>query len=147
MLSRYEQEKSGIAFPEEWTKKFQDVLSSTYERDLAARGMHPSVYAMGYSNEILLIVTLSDQNAKAIPVSYFASCDLDSKKAPLKQLQILSDSVGVFLDQYFAEEDWNDFIDLWTEADLKDLKFFYKVVRENVGLTLEADRLLAEYKE
>lgn len=147
MLSRYVQEKSGISFPTEWTQQFQAILSQTYESDLTKHAIKISVYAIGYSNEILLIVTLADSEDRAIPVSYFASCDLNEKKAPLTQLKILADSVGIFLDQYFAEEDWNDFIDIWTDAELKDLKFYYKVVRENVGLTLEADRLLAEFKD
>jgi len=145
MLSRLEQKKSGIAFPEDWTQPFNLILATQYENDLKKHSMLPSVYAMAYPNEVLLIVTLADPSCRSIPVSYFASCDLDSKIEPLKQLKILADSVGVFLDQYFSEDEWSYFIDLWTEADLKGLHFYYKIVRENVGLTLEADRLLGEF--
>ncbi len=144
MLARYDQEKAGISFPEEWTTKFQKLLTSLYLSDLEKRQQEFSVFALGYPNELLLIVTLADKEAKGIPVSYFASCDLDSKKEPLKQLNAMADSVAVFLDQYFSEDEWYDFIDIWTEAELKGQKFFYKVVRENAALTLEADRLLAE---
>ena len=144
MLSRYEQEKSGIAFPEEWTKKLQKLLTSLYLKEVEKRQQEFSVFALGYANEILLVITLADKEAMGIPVSYFASCDLDTTKEPMKQLDAMADSVGVFFDQYFTEENWDDFIDIWTEAEVKKQKFFYKVVRENAALTLEADRLLAE---
>lgn len=144
MLSRYEQEQAGISFPEEWRNKFQKLLSSLYLQDIEKRKQEFSVFAFTYPNEVLLVVTLADKEAMGIPVSYFASCDLSANKEPLKQLDIMADSVGVFFDQYFGEDEWYDFIDIWTEADLKNQKFFYKIVRENAALTLEADRLLRE---
>jgi hypothetical protein len=86
---------------------------------------------------------LNQEQLEVAPVSYIMSMDLDEKNQdPEKYLDTLIDSMGVFFDSYFADADWNDYISNWTEATYKDLKFFYKVSRENVALTIQAEALL-----
>jgi hypothetical protein len=51
---------------------------------------------------------------------------------------------GMFFDEVFATEDWSEWEPNWQEVVWKDKKYFYKMTRENVTLTLEADRLLRE---
>jgi hypothetical protein len=63
-------------------------------------------------------------------------------------MNTLFDAVGVFYDSYFAsrgnqETDiWDEFIYEWQEADFAKHQIFYKVTRENIALSLEAESIL-----
>ena len=59
------------------------------------------------------------------------------------------DCAGVFFDQYFAKEEnideiWDDYNLDWDETEFNKEKLFYKVTRENIGLSMEANALLGE---
>lgn len=70
------------------------------------------------------------------------SMDLEEKEDPQKYLDTLIDSIGIFFDQYFADANWNDYQANWEEAEYKKLKFFYKISRENMALSIQAEQLL-----
>lgn len=144
MLSRKEQLKPGILLPEEWRQKVENVLYSVYQEQCDDRHKTFQVHGITYPDEFYLAVGLLNQDQLEIaPVSYIISMDLDEKNNdPEKYLDGLIDSMGIFFDQYFADENWNEFVSNWTEATYKKLKFFYKVSRENVALTIQAEALL-----
>lgn len=144
MLSRKEQDKAGILLPEPWRQKVENVLYSVYQEQCDARQKSFQVHGITYPNELYLAVGLLNQDQLEIaPVSYIVSMDLDDKNQdPEKYLDNLIDSMGIFFDSFFADENWNEYVSNWTEASYKDLKFFYKVSRENVALTIQAEALL-----
>lgn len=144
MLSRKEQKDPGIVLPEAWRQKVENVLYNVYQEQCDANEKTFQVHGLTYPDELYLAVGLLNQDKLEIaPVSYIMSMDLDEKnKDPEKYLDTLIDSMGVFFDSYFADENWNDFVSNWTEASYKDLKFFYKVSRENVALSIQAEYLL-----
>lgn len=144
MLSRKEQTQAGILLPEAWRQKVENVLYSVYQEQCDNRQKSFQVHGLTYPNELYLAVGLLNQDQlEFAPVSYIVSMDLEEKnKDPEKYLDGLIDSMGVFFDSYFADENWNDYVSNWTEASYKDLKFFYKVSRENVALTIQAEALL-----
>ena len=79
----------------------------------------------------------------------FVSSDLDEKTDTSKIMDTMFDSAGVFFDSYFAREEeideiWDEYVLDWEESEFGSDKIFYKVTRENVGLSMEADRLLGE---
>ena len=64
-------------------------------------------------------------------------------------MNTMFDSAGVFFDSYFATEEnideiWDDYVLDWEETEFGSDKLFYKVTRENVGLSMQADALLNE---
>ena len=66
---------------------------------------------------------------------------MDSKE--LKKL--LNNSVNIignFIDIYISTESWDEFCSNWTFEEKKKTKFYYNVSRENIALTLEANKLL-----
>ena len=67
----------------------------------------------------------------------------DEKKVKSTQLNFI-DVVGIFFDQVFASDDWSEFEPNWQEVNYKDENYFFKLSRENVNLTLEANKLLGE---
>jgi hypothetical protein len=148
MLSRKEQEKSGIIIPEPWCQKVEGLLYQTYRAHCERDDKTFHVTGLTYPDEIFIAFTYLDQNQlEKTPVSYIVSVDLFDQAKAQNILDQIVDSVGIFFDQYFAssESDFDGFCPIWTEASLKNLDIYYKVTRENVRLTLEADRLLSQH--
>ncbi len=52
------------------------------------------------------------------------------------------DLVGLFFDEIFADGEWNEFEANWQEVTHKNQNYFYKISRENISATLEANKLL-----
>jgi hypothetical protein len=48
------------------------------------------------------------------------------------------------LDEIFAQEEWSEYEPVWQELNYKKETYFYKVSRENIQLTLEANKLLGD---
>lgn len=144
MLSRKEQEKPGILFPENWRKKIEDLLYSVYSEKCEAVGKAFQVHGITYPNELFLAVGLVElDRLENAPVTYVVSLDLkEEDKDHEKNIETLVDSMGVFFDTYFADSDWNDYVSNWTEASFQKLNFHYKVSRENVALSIQAEALL-----
>ena len=144
MLSKKEQDKPGILLPQPWCEKVEDVLTSPYQASCEAQGKQFQVHGITYPNELFLAVGLLDPTDLLLaPVTYIVSLDLDSNKnEPETYLDTLIDSMGIFFDSYFADADWNDYQAVWTEAEYKKIKFHYRVSRENLALTIQAESLL-----
>jgi len=144
MLSKKEQEKPGILLPTPWCMKVEVVLSATYKAQCESFKKKFQVHGITYPNELFLAVGLYDpDNLLLAPVTYVISLDLESNKNdPDTYLETLIDSMGIFFDSYFSDPEWNDFQAVWAEAEYKKLKFHYKVSRENLALSIQAESLL-----
>lgn len=144
MLSRKSQEKPGILLPENWINKIETVLYKVYQDQCDAKSLAFQVHGLTYPDEFFLAVGLfNPKKLEEAATTYVVSLDLDEKmKDPEKHLDTLIDSMGVFFDSFFGDPDWNDYNSNWTEAKYKDLNFHYKVSRENVALTIQAEALL-----
>lgn len=144
MLERKHHENPGTNLPSTWLESITETLNQTYQSDLELRSKKFEVYGQSFPDELLLIVGLHDKNHDSIlPVSYFASLDLLATHDSQKILNTLVDSVGIFFDHYFSQEDWSDFEPNWQEHKINNIHFFYKFTRENVSLTLRANELLS----
>ena len=143
MLSRKEQERMGIILPESWREKVESVLYGVYQKHCDNDKKGFQVFAITYPNELILTASYHDlEQLEAIPVTYVISMDLEEKEDPQKHLDTLIDSIGIFFDAYFADADWNDYQANWAEAEYKKLKFHYKISRENMALSIQAEQLL-----
>jgi hypothetical protein len=145
MLARKDQDQEGKALSEEWNTKVLGLLNSVYEAQCKQREKAFYVYGEFYPNELVVAVSLVDQNDQiSIPITYLISIDIKTNDKVEQLLGNLVDSVGIFFDTFFAESEWNDYQAKWQEADFKKLKFHYKVTRENIELTLAANKLLKD---
>lgn len=147
MLSRKEQNEMGLPFPDEWRERIEKTLYKVYQERCDQKNKSFQVHALSYPDELFLAVGLVDnKNEQEMPVSFIVSMDLDkSDKDYEKKVDTLIDSMGVFFDSYFEESDWDDYVARWTEASFRDLDFFYKVSRENVALSIQAEILLRSH--
>lgn len=143
MISRKEHERLGIILPETWREKVESLLYNTYQEHCDADKKEFQVHAITWPDELLFTVSyLAPEKTEIIPVTYVMSLDLKEGENPEKHLDTLVDSIGIFFDSYFATADWSDYLANWDEAEYKKLKFFYRVSRENVALTIKAEQLL-----
>ena len=145
MLSRKRKEKATYSFPEVWTDQLTAALENLFEQELKEHLKEFAIFAEAYPDEVTLIVSLLDKkDPNASPVTLFLSNDLSAKDEPEALLNTMVDTVGIIFNQYFASPDEIDFFDDWNIIEMKKLKGHYKLNRENVGLTLMANKLLEE---
>lgn len=144
MLSRKNESNKGKALDTSWLEKLCDLLQSTYgEKANNAEGKFKT-FGFHYSDEVLLITSYQPVNHPTRQaISLFLSYDIDPSTKNKKLLDHLVDVTGLFFDQYFEDEAWNDYLDSWKLLEFKQEKYFFKTNREDIELTLKANELLA----
>lgn len=143
MLSRKEQNVEGIPLPKPWIEEILDLINSVYEKNCNLLNKKFEIIGYTYPDELLLIVSLvKKDDVNDIPITYMASLDLDNNNEPKKLLNSLVDSIGILFDSVFSNKDWNEYHSNWLEGTIKEQKIFYRISRENIALTLQADELL-----
>jgi hypothetical protein len=134
----------GQALPQEWTESFVKVLTETYFAQSEKDNRFFDVYALSFEKEFVVIISYIHHNDHlASPISVFISHDQQSDSTKMKKiLENLVNLGGHIFDDIFSVEQWSDFNPNWTENDFNGNKFFYKVTRENIGLSLQAEEIL-----
>ena len=148
MLSRKEQPRPAKHLPDEWAQKVKASLLELYAEKAKEEGKTFQVHGLIYPDEIFLAVSYANfEDASCSPVTYAASADLnraDSGKNLKKRFDLLIDSTGLFFEAVFHGGS-NDLYDsTWRKGELRRQTFYYRVTRENVALTLQANQLLGE---
>lgn len=150
MLSRKEQTLRANFFPIKWTAEVKNLLEGLYKPQCDLNNLYIEVFALTYPDELVLAVSLLDkENEIVIPVTYMASADLGEKENPEDTLNLLVDSIGFFFENFFAsltspDQDETIYSSDWEQSKVKNKEFHYKITRENVGISLAADALLAD---
>ncbi|WPU64486.1 hypothetical protein [Peredibacter starrii] len=148
MLARKKTSKQGKSLPSEWLESLNRLLNETYKSECKQNGRYFDVYGQVYPEELLLTVSyLSEKDEYLSPITCFLSCEPDqmATEEKVKETQAnFIDIVGLFFDEIFADSEWDEFEPTWQEVSHKNQNYFYKLSRENINLTLEADKLLGE---
>jgi hypothetical protein len=148
MLARKKNSKGGKPIPQDWVEGLSRLLNESYKNEAKAQNRYFDVYGQIYSEELLLVVSwLSEKDEYASPVTLFLSCEADqmSTEKKVKETQeSYLELTGLFFDEIFADEEWNNFEPVWQEVTHKNQNYWYKITRENVNATLEANKLLGE---
>lgn len=148
MLARKSTHVKGAPLPQEWAQSVSGLLNETYAHECVKRGRIFEVVGQVYPDELVVTASfMSGTSATEAPVTCFLSCDPQdmSTKAEVKDTQDrFIELFGLFFDEIFASEEWNEWEPLWQEVENRGKTYWYKISRENVRLTLEADRLLRE---
>lgn len=148
MLARKKNSKAGKAVPQDWLEGLSRLLNESYNRENKTQGRYFDVYGQIYSEELLLVVSwLSEKDEYVSPVTLFLSCDADQMNTVKKVKETQESFVeltGLFFDEIFADDEWDKFEPLWQEVTHKSQNYWYKLTRENVNVTLEANKLLGD---
>lgn len=148
MLARKTTSINGKPLPADWTESVARLLNETYATEAEAQSRFFDVYGQVYSDELLVIASFtSEKSPLEAPVTVFLSCDEAEMKTPA-QVKITQEGyielLGLFFDEVFSAESWDEWEPLWQEVQYQGSTYFYKISRENIALTLDADRLLRE---
>lgn len=148
MFARKASSKVGKSIPQDWSESLARLLNETYKKECQNNGRYFDVYGQIYPEELLLVVSwLSEKDEYLAPVACFLSCEpeqMKDEKGVKKTQENFIDVVGLFFDEIFATDDWSEFEPNWQEVNYKKENYFFKLSRENINLTLEANRLLGE---
>jgi hypothetical protein len=148
MLARLKSSKNGKAIPQDWLESLARLLNETYATECKKHDRYFDVYGQIYTEELLLVVSwLSEKDTFSAPITCFLSCEPDQMNNETKvksTQQSFIDVVGLFFDEIFSSEDWADFEPLWQPVTYKHENYFFKISRENINLTLEANKLLGD---
>lgn len=145
MFQRIDTDIPAIELPEKWRQELKQSLLNVYGDQCLKDDKTFDVYGFTYPNELLIIVSFVGMDPSIIPITLFLSADLNQKTDPKKLFGSLLDNIAIFFDQYFqnaSNEEWDEFVYEWQEEEVNRQTFYYKVTRENIALTLEAERLL-----
>lgn len=149
MFSRLDHDTKAVLFPKDWADGLKQILLNIYGERCIKDEKSFEVFGFSYPNEVLLIISYVGLDKFETPVTLFLSSDLTLKTATDKIMDTMFDSAGVFFDSYFATEEsedeiWDDYVLDWQDAEFGSDKIFYKVTRENVMLTMEANLILGD---
>lgn len=146
-FARYDESlfETGKDLPQDWVEEFTKILSHTYADRANKDNSFFHVWGQIYDKEILVIVSYLDHNDQlASPKTLFISHDIEQDQEELKtNLDNLVNFTGLVFDDIFSTSDWNDYFSVWTENKFKKSTFHYKVTRENISLTLQAEQILS----
>lgn len=146
MLARKTSSKVGKNIPQDWAESLSRLLNETYKKNNTENDRFFDVYGQIYPGEMLIIVSwLAEKDQFAAPITCFISCEAEHIQTvdQVKKTQSnYIDLVGMFFDEIFNDSEWNEFEPLWQEVSYKQENYFFKISRENINLTIEADKLL-----
>jgi ADP-ribosyl-[dinitrogen reductase] hydrolase len=77
------------------------------------------------------------------PIAVFISHDQESDSKKIKKtLENIIQLAGHIFDDIFAVDEWSDFIPNWTENEYEGDLLHYKITRENISLSIQAEEIL-----
>lgn len=148
MLARKKSSKNGKVLPQDWLEGLGRLLNETYQSECKQNGRYFDAYGQVYEEELLLVISyLSEKDEYVAPITLFLSSDPDqiANESKVKETQEnFIELVGLFFDEIFADADWNNFEPNWQEVTHKHQNYYFKITRENINATLEANKLLGE---
>lgn len=146
MLARNKSSKVGKPIPNEWAEGVARLLNETYKTECNKNGRYFDVYGQIFPEELLLIVSyLSEKDEYDGPITVFLSAGKEYMMNATSVTEVQKnfiDVVGLFFDEIFNSEDWNEFEPNWQEVTHKSHTYGFKISRENINATIEADKLL-----
>lgn len=144
LLGRYETESEGKALPQDWQDEFINMLNTAYADEISKNDRFFDVYGRIYDEEFVVVASyIHIEDQLAAPISVFISHDIiDNDKKMKSALDSVIDLFGLIFDDVLATPDWNDYNPNWSENIYNNNNFFYKITRENISLTLQAEQIL-----
>jgi hypothetical protein len=148
MLARKKSSNSGSVIPTDWLEGLGRLLNEAYCTECKQNGRYFDVFGQIFSEELLVVVSyLSEKDEYLTPITLFLSCEPDQMgtEAKIKETQEnFIELAGLFFDELFGDEEWDSFEPAWQEVTHKNQNYFYKLSRENINATIEANKLLGE---
>lgn len=146
MLARNKTSKNGKSIPQDWAEGVARLMNETYQSECKQNGRYFDVFGQIYPEELLTVISyLSEKDEFTAPITVFLSCGpahiANVEKVKETQKNYI-DIAGLLFDEIFSSDDWDEFEPVWQDISHNGQTYFYKITRENVNATLEANKLL-----
>lgn len=144
MFSRKNYEiTEGVDLPVEWRENVAGLLNQNFQSECEVQKKSFDLFGKIYQDEVLVIVSwLDNEDFNQSPVTMFLSADIFNKKNTETAMEHLVEIAGLFFDEYFNTDDWSEFEPNWKQTSHKKNDYYYKITRENIALSLAADKIL-----
>jgi hypothetical protein len=153
MFSRLNPLVEGFPLPSEILLELEGLFGSVYANECKKQGRRIHFYGELYDTEMVLILTLlnSKDPMGLAPVTFFISTIINDVKTLKNQttISVISDLFGVLIENFFRNYDQNNdqdnedfYLVDWLSSAQGKFEFFYKTTRENILLTIEANKIL-----
>ena len=135
--------------PATWGNTVKGVLHQVYQEEIESRNLCFDVYGATFPDEVLIIATLTNPDDLTVtPVTLSLSSDLTALTQSETLIGILVDKISDYFDSYFLSLGENEEAEIyapkWTEHEERGIVIYARSTRENIQLTLEANRLLGD---
>lgn len=145
MHSRKDQNQELIKLPHDWLADLGELLNATYKEHCNKKNKSFLVLGHTFPDEVVLIVSFLDEKTLgSIPITLILSADLDEKNKSEELLEVLVEFIGIFFDQVFSQDEWDDYNPIWEMEEIKGCKIHYMISRENILLSLKAEEFLKD---
>ena len=144
-LGRYEEShfEESKDLPTDWIESFVGLLTETYFKQTEKDHRFFDVFGKIFEKEFVVILSyIHHDDHLATPITIFISHDTVDSKTTKTALEKIVNLSGHILDDIFSIKDWSDFVPTWTENKYEEHTFHYKITRENIGLSLQAEEIL-----
>ena len=146
IIGRYINSTLDIAkeLPSDWCDALTNLLNATYEEKANKDNHFFDVIGKIFEKESILFISyLNKSDYSASPITLSISFDnLNDSDALKSILDICVSLTSLIFDDIFSQENWREYVLNWTENEIDGHKLFYKITRENMSLTLQAEELL-----
>lgn len=151
MYSRKDSTQFPVEIPPKHFAHFEKAIDEVFGTKINQRGETATIHGLLYPGEFVIGLCFHNQSQQTqTPTSFIISIDIEQKerdqedqKLPNeKVLQILMDFLGLMTEQYLSEDEWTDYLQKWEFEEFQKLQIYYLISRDNIPLTLQANRLL-----
>lgn len=151
MIERKNHEKSGKELPRTWAVPFRKTLNDIYKEECKQHDREFEVFGLLFEDELLLAVSYTNmEKEQGAPVSCLLSSDIGGSETQVDEiLKELTDLASLVVDDVIQDfsSDSLEYSARWLETEFRNHKYFYRISRENVLLTLAANQILADDRE
>ena len=143
MLSRHNEEAVGSNLPKEWLENVKATIEDAYQGLLTKNQKSLEVYGEIHKAEVAVAFSLIDNNdPRGAAITLMTSGDLKEKEDPKKTLDQILNSCGEFFDLILTSENEDFFQPNWIKTTFSKDNFFFKITRENIGVSIVANEIL-----
>ena len=148
MLARKPHNHTAEEYSREWIDQVSKTLHSVYSSICRRDDRSFKVYGYTYDDEALLIICLVKENDNfTSSLSFFISVDKEAAQKEKELFKRLLGFSGVLMDETFeklssSDESEEIYFVNWQEYEYNTQKYYFKITRENIELSIAADRLL-----
>jgi len=133
--------------PQEWQASLVKTLNQIYDDKIKRDDSSFFVFGQIFDEEVLIIISYIYNDLSKSPKTIFISKELnDLGKSSQMNIKKLFDNIvdfsGLILDEILLSTDWSEYEINWQEYTFSQEKFYYKITRENVLLTLQAEKII-----